>query len=137
MTRTDDPGMSQTTSPAPTSQRYGVGGFGAGRQRRVPDDPRGGVREPGQRAGGNSSDRAARPAAVRCGQGEVRYALPIILAMGIGLFSPPFGVGLYGACAIGPVSPDDAVGRMWSYLAALAVALAVVVAVPWLSIRFL
>jgi hypothetical protein len=28
-------------------------------------------------------------------------------------------------------------GRMWPYLAALAVALAIVVAVPWLSIGFL
>jgi TRAP-type C4-dicarboxylate transport system permease large subunit len=55
--------------------------------------------------------------------------------MGIGLFAPPFGVGFYGACAIGRVSPDDALGRMWPYLAALA--LAIVVAVPWLSIGFL
>ena len=64
-------------------------------------------------------------------------ALVIILAMGIGLFAPPFGVGFYGACAIGRVSPDDALGRMWPYLGALAVALAIVVAFPWLSIGFL
>jgi hypothetical protein len=32
------------------------------------------------------------------------------------------------------MSPDDALGRMWPYLAALAVALAIVVSVPWLSI---
>jgi tripartite ATP-independent transporter DctM subunit len=68
---------------------------------------------------------------------EVHYALVIILAMGIGLFAPPFGVGFYGACAIGRVSPDDALGRMWPYLAALALALAIVVAIPWLSIGFL
>ena len=30
-----------------------------------------------------------------------------------------------------------AIGRMWPYLAALAVALAIVVAVPWLSVGFL
>src|SRR5258706_542523 len=29
----------------------------------------------------------------------------VILAMGIGLFAPPFGVGYYAACAIGRVEP--------------------------------
>jgi tripartite ATP-independent transporter DctM subunit len=77
------------------------------------------------------------PVAKAMGVHEVHYAMLIILAMGIGLFSPPFGVGFYGACAIGRVSPDDALWRMWPYLAALTVALAIVVAVPWLSIGFL
>ena len=77
------------------------------------------------------------PVAKAMGVHEVHYAMIIILAMGIGLFAPPFGVGFYGACAIGRVSPDDALWRMWPYLAALAVALAIVVAVPWLSIGFL
>ena len=77
------------------------------------------------------------PVAKAMGVHEVHYAMIIILAMGIGLFAPPFGVGFYGACAIGRVSPDDALGRMWPYLAALAVALAIVVAFPWLSIGFL
>jgi tripartite ATP-independent transporter DctM subunit len=77
------------------------------------------------------------PVAKAMGVHEVHYAMVVILAMGIGLFAPPFGVGFYGACAIGRVSPDDALGRMWPYLAALAVALAIVVAVPWLSIGFL
>jgi len=77
------------------------------------------------------------PVAKAMGVHEVHYALVIILAMGIGLFAPPFGVGFYGACAIGRVSPDDALGPIWPYLGALAVALAIVVAVPWLSIGFL
>jgi tripartite ATP-independent transporter DctM subunit len=77
------------------------------------------------------------PVAKAMGVNEVHYALVIILAMGIGLFAPPFGVGFYGACAIGRVSPDDALGRIWPYLGGLAVALAIVVAFPWLSIGFL
>jgi tripartite ATP-independent transporter DctM subunit len=77
------------------------------------------------------------PVAKAMGVHEVHYAMVIILAMGIGLFAPPFGVGFYGACAIGRVSPDDALWRIWPYLGALAVALAIVVAVPWLSIGFL
>jgi tripartite ATP-independent transporter DctM subunit len=77
------------------------------------------------------------PVAKAMGVHEVHYALVIILAMGIGLFAPPFGVGFYGACAIGRVSPDEALWRIWPYLGALAVALAIVVAVPWISIGFL
>jgi TRAP-type C4-dicarboxylate transport system permease large subunit len=68
---------------------------------------------------------------------KAHYALVIILAMGIGLFAQPFGVGFYGACAIGRVSPDDAPGWKRPYLAGLAMALAIMVAVPWLSIGFL
>jgi tripartite ATP-independent transporter DctM subunit len=77
------------------------------------------------------------PVARALGVNEVHYAIVVILAMGIGLFAPPFGVGFFSACAIGRVSPDDAVWRIWPYLAALVVALAIVAAVPWLSVGFL
>jgi tripartite ATP-independent transporter DctM subunit len=68
---------------------------------------------------------------------EVHYAMVVILAMGIGLFAPPFGVGFYAACAIGRVSPDEAMGRVWTYLGALFLALLLVAAIPWISIGFL
>jgi len=68
---------------------------------------------------------------------DVHYAMVVILAMGIGLFAPPFGVGFYAACAIGRVSPDAAMGRVWPYLGALLLALILVAALPWLSIGFL
>ena len=61
----------------------------------------------------------------------------VVLAMGIGLFAPPFGVGFYAACAVGRVNPDLAMNRVWPYLGALMVALIIVAAVPWLSIGFL
>ena len=77
------------------------------------------------------------PVARAIGLHEVHYAMVVILAMGIGLFAPPFGVGFYVACAIGRVSPDQAMSTIWPYLAALAVALVIVAAVPWLSIGFL
>ena len=32
-------------------------------------------------------------------------AMVVVLAMGLGLFAPPFGVGYYAACAIGKVNP--------------------------------
>jgi tripartite ATP-independent transporter DctM subunit len=77
------------------------------------------------------------PVAKAMGVHEVHYAMIVILAMGIGLFAPPFGVGFYGACAIGRISPDDALWRIWPYIGALVVALTIVAAIPWLSIGFL
>ncbi|MFL9926967.1 TRAP transporter large permease subunit [Herbaspirillum lusitanum] len=77
------------------------------------------------------------PVARSLGVHDVHYAMVVILAMGIGLFAPPFGVGFYAACAIGKVSPDKVFNRVWGYLAALVVALIVVAFVPWISIGFL
>ncbi len=77
------------------------------------------------------------PAARALGVNDVHYAMVVILAMGIGLFAPPFGVGFYAACAIGRVSPDEAMGRVWPYLAAVLAALILVAFVPWLSTGFL
>ena len=77
------------------------------------------------------------PSARQVGINEVHYAMVVILAMGIGLFAPPFGVGYYAACAIGRVSPDAAMRRIWPYLLAVLAGLLVVAAVPWLSVGFL
>ena len=68
---------------------------------------------------------------------EVHYAMVVILAMGVGLFAPPLGVGYYAACAIGQVSPDAGMKRIWPYLGALVVGLVAVAAIPWLSTGFL
>ena len=77
------------------------------------------------------------PIARAAGIHEVHYAMVVILAMGIGLFAPPLGVGYYAACAIGQVSPDAGMTRIWPYLGALLVGLLAVAAVPWLSTGFL
>src|ERR1700732_2112172 len=77
------------------------------------------------------------PAARALGLHDVHYSMVVILAMGIGLFAPPFGLGFYAACAIGRVSPDEAMGRVWPYLGAVLIALVVVALIPWLSIGLL
>jgi tripartite ATP-independent transporter DctM subunit len=77
------------------------------------------------------------PVARSMGVHEVHYSIVVILAMGIGLFAPPFGVGFFSACAIGRISPDDAIWRIWPYIFALCAALVVVALFPWLSIGFL
>jgi tripartite ATP-independent transporter DctM subunit len=77
------------------------------------------------------------PIAKQAGVHEVHYAMVVIFSMGIGLFSPPFGVGYYGACAISKISPDEGLKHIWGYIAALFVGLFVVAAFPWLSTGFL
>ena len=77
------------------------------------------------------------PVARALGIHEVHYAMVAIFAMGLGLFTPPFGVGFYAACAIGKVAPDKAIARVWPHLGALFVALIVIAAIPWISIGFL
>ncbi|SPA45787.1 TRAP transporter large permease [Cupriavidus taiwanensis] len=77
------------------------------------------------------------PIAKLVGVHEVHYAMVVIFAMGLGLFAPPFGVGFYAACAIGRVSPDVAMLRVWPHMAALFVALVLLTLVPWFSIGFL
>ena len=77
------------------------------------------------------------PVAKALGVHEVHYAMVVILAMGIGLFAPFFGLGYYAACTIGRVNPDAAMLRIWPYLGVLLRALLVVAPVPRLSIGFL
>jgi tripartite ATP-independent transporter DctM subunit len=77
------------------------------------------------------------PIARTLGINEVHYAMVVVLAMGIGLFAPPFGVGYYAACAIGRASPDRAMRRIWPYLGALIAGLILVAAIPWFSTGFL
>ena len=77
------------------------------------------------------------PIARAVGVHEVHYAMVIILAMGIGLFAPPFGVGYYAACAIGRVDPAEGIKPIWGYLVALLAGLIIVAVFPWISIGFL
>jgi tripartite ATP-independent transporter DctM subunit len=77
------------------------------------------------------------PVARLVGVHEVHYAMIVILAMGIGLFAPPFGVGYYAACAIGRVDPAEGVGPIMGYLLALLVGLIIVAIFPWISTGFL
>jgi tripartite ATP-independent transporter DctM subunit len=77
------------------------------------------------------------PIAKAVGINEVHYAMVVILAMGIGLFAPPFGVGYYAACAIGRVEPAEGMRPIWGYMLALVIGTIVVAAVPWISTGFL
>jgi tripartite ATP-independent transporter DctM subunit len=71
------------------------------------------------------------------GINDVHYSMVVVIAMSIGLFAPPFGIGFYAACAIGKVRPDQVIGHMWRYLSALVVGLIAIAAVPWFSTALL
>ena len=73
------------------------------------------------------------PVAHQLGLNEIHYAMVAVLSMGIGLFSPPFGVGFYVASAIGGATPDEGLPHIGRYILALFVGLLVVAAIPWIS----
>ncbi len=77
------------------------------------------------------------PIARQVGVNDVHYSMVVILAMGIGLFAPPFGVGYYAACAISRISPDEGMKPIVGYIVALVIGLVIVAAVPWISTGFL
>ena len=77
------------------------------------------------------------PVAQMVGVHEVHYAMVVILSMGIGLFTPPFGVGYYSACAVGKVNPDEGIGPMLKYALVLLVGVIIIALVPWFSTGFL
>ena len=77
------------------------------------------------------------PIAKQFGVSEVHYSMIAILAMGVGLFTPPFGIGFYITCAIGGADPDQAIRHIWVYLGVLLLGVIIVAAVPWLSVGFL
>jgi tripartite ATP-independent transporter DctM subunit len=77
------------------------------------------------------------PIARQIGVHEVHYAMVVVLAMGIGLFAPPFGVGYYAACAISRISPSKGLRPIMGYVAALLIGTILVALCPWISIGFL
>jgi tripartite ATP-independent transporter DctM subunit len=77
------------------------------------------------------------PVAKAAGINEVHYAIVAVLAMGIGLFAPPLGVGFFSASAIGKTNPEHVVKPMLPYIGVLLVALLIIAFVPWISTGFL
>jgi TRAP-type C4-dicarboxylate transport system permease large subunit len=77
------------------------------------------------------------PIAKQVGVHEVHYAMVVILAMGMGLFAPPFGVGYYAACAISRIHPDEGMRPIVGYMVALLIGTIIIAAVPWISTGFL
>jgi tripartite ATP-independent transporter DctM subunit len=73
------------------------------------------------------------PIAKKLGIHDIHYSMVVVTAMNIGLMMPPIGVGFYVACRIGSTSPDEVMGAIWPYIAALLVGLIAIAAIPWFS----
>jgi TRAP-type C4-dicarboxylate transport system permease large subunit len=77
------------------------------------------------------------PIAEAMGIQQIHYAVTILLALGIGLYAPPLGIGYYGACAIMNCDPNEATTAIVPYLLVLTAVVVLLAAVPWLSLAFL
>ncbi len=73
------------------------------------------------------------PVAVKLGVNPLHFGVVLVIAMGIGLFAPPLGLGLYGACLIGKVPIEQTVKPILGYLGLLFVCLLVIAFVPAIS----
>jgi TRAP-type C4-dicarboxylate transport system permease large subunit len=57
----------------------------------------------------------------------------LLVAMGIGAFLPPLGVGFYIACSVVRAHADRATRAMAPYFSVLLVGVVVVALVPWFT----
>ena len=74
------------------------------------------------------------PIAVQLGISPLHYGIVLVIAMGIGAFMPPAGVGFYVCCAIQRTEVEPASRAMMPYLGVLIAGLLVVAFVPALTL---
>jgi tripartite ATP-independent transporter DctM subunit len=74
------------------------------------------------------------PVAGQIGINGLHFGVVLVIAMGIGLFAPPLGLGLYGACLIGGVPIETTMRPMLGYLGLLLLCLLVIAFVPGLTL---
>jgi tripartite ATP-independent transporter DctM subunit len=74
------------------------------------------------------------PVAATLGIAPLHFGVVLVVAMGIGLFAPPLGLGLYGACLVGKVPIEDTVKPIMGYLGLLTAVLLVIAFVPGLTL---
>ena len=79
------------------------------------------------------------PIAQQLGVNPLHFGTVMVIAMGLGLFAPPIGLGLFATCAITGTQVKDVARPMMKYMAVLLAALVVLVLVPsfslWLPTR--
>jgi len=74
------------------------------------------------------------PIASQLGVNPLHFGTVMVIAMGLGLFAPPVGLGLFATCAITGTNVKDVAGPMMKYLAVLFVTLVLLVLVPQFSL---
>ena len=74
------------------------------------------------------------PIAPQLGINPLHYGIVLLIAMGIGAFLPPLGVGFYIACAVGRAPIARASRIMMPYVAVLLIGLLFVAFIPWFTL---
>jgi tripartite ATP-independent transporter DctM subunit len=74
------------------------------------------------------------PIAGQIGINQLHYGIVLVIAMGIGAFMPPAGVGFYVCCAIQRTRIEEASRAMLPYLGVLVAGLLIVAFVPWFTL---
>jgi len=74
------------------------------------------------------------PIAMRLGVHPLHFGTVMVIAMGLGLFSPPIGLGLFATCAITGTKLENVWRPMLKYLLILFVVLIMLVFVPTFSL---
>jgi tripartite ATP-independent transporter DctM subunit len=74
------------------------------------------------------------PMAATFGIDAVQYGIVLIIAMGLGAFSPPIGVGMFVTCSISDTTMENATRHMLPYLVVLVIGLLLIAFVPWFSL---
>lgn len=73
------------------------------------------------------------PVARQLGVDPLHYGVILVIGMGIGLFAPPLGLGLYGSCLIGGVRLEETVWPVLKYLGVLFVCLLLIAFFPGIA----
>ena len=74
------------------------------------------------------------PMAGQFGVDPLQYGIVMIIAMGVGAFSPPIGVGMFVTCSICDTTMEDATRHMIPYLVIVVIGLLLVAFFPWFSL---
>ena len=74
------------------------------------------------------------PIAQQLGINPLHFGTVMVIAMGLGLFAPPIGLGLFATCAITGTQVRDVAGPMLKYMVVLLATLIVLVLVPAFSL---
>lgn len=64
----------------------------------------------------------------------LHYSTMVVAATGIGLFLPPFGIGLYIASSFANLRAEQTYRAMLPYIGVLCVGMLILMAVPWLTL---
>lgn len=74
------------------------------------------------------------PMAPALGISQLHYGIVLLIAMGIGAFLPPLGVGFYIACAVARAPMGRSSHIMVPYVVVLLLGLVLVAFIPWLTL---